>query len=194
MAVTVQVPAPTPVTVVPETLQTVEGVTVKVMGVRVAVAANVPELVPIKEVGVGLTKVIVCATLEFTMLIVLVTSAAVYLMLSPDWLAAMIQVPTEMAVTIAPETVQVEDCELKVTASPEEAIAVKVLDAPTIKEEGVLKVMVCGAIPKLADIVAAGSRIELSATPVKVPSNSLLFGVLRSSNIVLLPKKYRSLN
>ena len=61
MAVTVQVPAPTPVTVVPETLQTVEGVTVKVMGVRVAVAANVPELVPIKEVGVGLTKVIVWA-------------------------------------------------------------------------------------------------------------------------------------
>ena len=62
---------------------------------------------------------------------------------SPVWLAATVQVPVATPVTVLPETVQIETVRLlKVTGSPEEAIALRTDVPPTTKIGVVLKEIV----------------------------------------------------
>ena len=63
-------------------------------------------------------------------------------MLSPAWFAAMVQVPAACPVTVFPLTVQTLGVEeLKLTGSPEDAVALTVVVPPTPREAG-LKLMV----------------------------------------------------
>ncbi len=69
-----------------------------------------------------------------------VTCAAGLVLLLPAWLAALVQVPTATPVTVVPETVQIDAVRLlKVTGSPDEAVALRVAAPPTAKS---------GAVPK----------------------------------------------
>ncbi len=84
----------------------------------------------------------------------------------PGCEAVRVQVPAAMKVAVVPETVQTEAVEdVKVTASPEVAVAVRVSGVPTFCAAMVGKVMVC--VPGTTR-VAAVETVRLPETPVMV--------------------------
>ena len=65
-------------------------------------------------------------------------------MLLPAWFASMVQVPEAINVAVVPETVQMPVVvDVKVTASPELAVAESVRGVPTVCVPGLAKLMVC---------------------------------------------------
>ena len=65
-------------------------------------------------------------------------------MLLPNWVAWIVHVPTETSVTVAPDSVQTGvDCEVKLTAKPEPAVALTAkAAAPNVLFGRALKLMV----------------------------------------------------
>ncbi len=68
--------------------------------------------------------------------------------MSPGWLAAMVQVPAVRNVPVVPETVHTALVdEAKATGKFEVAVALSVKGVPMVCAPGLLKVMVCEALP-----------------------------------------------
>ena len=136
----VQVPAATPVTVLPLTVQIDVVVEVKVTArPELAVALNVP--VPFTVTVGAAPKVIVW--LPFPTVIVCVTCGAALYVVLPAWFAATTHDPAATPVTVLPLTVQIEVVvEVKVTARPELAVALSVPVRATVTAGAVPKVIV----------------------------------------------------
>ena len=96
-----------------------------------AVRAKVPPAACVA----GWLKVMVCAAVEMTKDLVILV-AAVNLLL-PPWVAVTVQVPAPRAVKVFPETEHtVKGLAEKVTAKPDDALALKVELAPTLSGSG----------------------------------------------------------
>ena len=178
LAVTLQVPAETSVSVLPLTVQT--GAVVD------ANDTDRPELALADRVNVGVVstwlpgvlKLMVCATGAGAATVKLrVNAAAAAYTVLPAWLAVMLQVPTLTRLSVVPLTVQTAGVvDAKPTVNPELALADKAGGAlPSTWLAGAAKVMLWLACDtaKLLLTAAAGAQVPLPAwlaTTVQVPA------------------------
>jgi hypothetical protein len=177
LAVTVQVPAETSVSVAPLTVQTDCGDDTKPTArpeLALAVRVTVPE--PITWLP-GEVNVTVCGAAAKVMLLD-TEGAAAYVPL-PAWLAVTLHVPVDTSVSVLPLTVHTDGVvEAKPTAKPEVAVAVRVTE-PAVSNwlPGEVKVMVCErcATVKLLATDVAAAYVALPAwlaVTVQVPAET----------------------
>ena len=181
-AAMVQLPAETPVTVVPLTLQTSGVVVLKLTALPDAPPLALAVVVPSTATLDGAKPIapMVCAALPMVM--VCATWRAGLMLLSPAWFAAMVQLPAERALTVVPLTLQTAlVSELKATSSPELAVALAALAPPTARVAGEkdMAPMLWGALLTVMLCVTCGAALLLlspdwSAAMVQVPAERAL--------------------
>ena len=94
--------------------------------------------------------------LEPLMETVCATEAAAAKVAFPGWLAVTVHVPEATAVSVSPLTVQtVDGLAVKLTGSPEDAVALSVVLEPVEGAVTEAKVMVCGS-PSMANVTVTG--------------------------------------